>query len=50
MRFSFVGDFLPPVSAHARRARRRPSPMARLCLEALEDRCLLSGGITLTPR
>ena len=50
MRFSFVRDFLTPVSAHARRARRRPpTPKARLGLEALEDRCLLSGGITLTP-
>ena len=50
MRFSFVRDFRTPVSAPARRARRRPpTAKVRLWLEALEDRCLLSGGITLTP-
>jgi hypothetical protein len=50
MRFSFIRDSRAPVSAHARRARRRPpTPRIRLRLEALEDRCLLSGGITLTP-
>jgi hypothetical protein len=46
MRVSFVRDLLTPVSA---RARRRPTPRARLWLEALEDRCLLSSGISLTP-
>ena len=49
MRFSFVRDFLTPVSAHASRVRRRSTPRVRLCPEALEDRCLLSGGISLTP-
>ncbi len=49
MRFSFVRDFLTPVCARARRARRLPTPRARLWLEALEDRCLLSRGISLTP-
>src|SRR6516225_5387287 len=50
MRFSFVRDFLTPVSARTRRARRRrPTPGIRLRVEALEDRCLPSGGITLTP-
>src|SRR6516162_6045401 len=50
MRFSFVRDFLTPVWPGSRRVRRRlPTPRTRLWLEALEDRCLLSGGITLTP-
>jgi len=50
MRFSFVRDFLTPVWPGSRRVRRRlPTPRARLRLEALEDRCLLSGDITLTP-
>lgn len=49
MRFSFFRDFLTPASAQTRRARRRSMPRPRLCLEALEDRCLLSGGIILTP-
>jgi arylsulfate sulfotransferase len=46
MRFSFVRRFLTPASA---RPRRRSSSQTRLRLEALEDRCLLSGDITLTP-
>jgi arylsulfate sulfotransferase len=41
MSFPFVRDFLAPASACARRPRPR--------LEVLEDRCLLSGGIALTP-
>ncbi len=49
MRFSFVRNFLTPVSATAHRGPRRPTPRARLWLEALEDRCLLSGGVSLTP-
>ncbi|HMB03766.1 MAG TPA: aryl-sulfate sulfotransferase [Isosphaeraceae bacterium] len=50
MRCSFACDFLTTVSTHLRSARRRPpTPRARLRLEALEDRYLLSGGITLTP-
>jgi hypothetical protein len=49
MRLFFVRDVLTSVSARAGRARRSPTPRARLALEALEDRCLLSGGITLTP-
>jgi arylsulfate sulfotransferase len=49
MRFSFFRDFLTPASARARRVGRRPTPRARLRLEPLEDRCLLSGGIILTP-
>jgi hypothetical protein len=50
MRFSFVRDFLTPVWPRGRRVRRRPPP-PRTCLwaEALEERCLLSGGISLTP-
>jgi hypothetical protein len=46
MRVSFVRDLLTPVAA---RTRRRPTPRARLGLEALEERCLLSRGISLTP-
>ncbi len=46
MSFPFVRGFLTTVSARARRPR---SSRPRLRLEALEDRCLLSGGITLTP-
>jgi len=49
MRFSFVRDFLSPVSARRCRTRRRPTPRVWPRLEALEDRCLLSGGISLTP-
>jgi arylsulfate sulfotransferase len=50
MGFSFVRDFLTPVWPRGRRVRRRlPTPRTRLRLEALEDRCLLSGGISLTP-
>jgi len=49
MRFSFVRDFLSPVSARRCPTRRRPTPRVRPRLEALEDRCLLSGGISLTP-
>jgi arylsulfate sulfotransferase len=49
MRFSFVRDFLSPVSARRCRTRRRPTPRVRPRLEALEDRCLLSGGISLAP-
>ncbi len=50
MRLSFVRDWLTPGSTPVRRARRRlPTPWARLRLEALEDRCLLSRGISLTP-
>ena len=47
MRFCLVRGFLTPVSARARR--RLPAPRVRLGLESLEDRCLLSGGISLTP-
>ncbi len=50
MRFSFVRHCLKQVSARARRARRQlPTPWARPRLEALEGRCLLSSGISLTP-
>jgi hypothetical protein len=49
MRLSFVRRFLTSFSACVRRARQLPGPVARLCVEALEDRCLLSGGIALTP-
>jgi hypothetical protein len=50
MRFSFMRHFLMPASARSRSTqRRRPNPRVRLGLEALEDRCLLSGGISLTP-
>jgi hypothetical protein len=50
MRLSFVRHFLTPVSARARRARRRLlTPDAHLSLELLEDRYLLSSGVALTP-
>jgi hypothetical protein len=49
MRLPFVRDLLAPVSTRARRARLRPTPRARLSLQLLEDRFLLSSGITLTP-
>lgn len=50
MRFSYLRDVLRPVSASVRHARRqRATPRIRLRLEGLEDRCLLSGGISLTP-
>jgi hypothetical protein len=45
MRWSFVRNLLT-ASTHRGR---RPAPRHRLRLEGLEDRCLLSGGITLTP-
>lgn len=50
MRRSLVRDLLTPVWSPDRRPRRRPAaPRARLRLEALEGRCLLSAGISLTP-
>jgi hypothetical protein len=38
-----------PPAASARGRRLPPTPRTRLALVALEDRCLLSGGISLTP-
>ena len=48
MRWSVARNILTPLLPRARRSRRRlPTPNARLALEALEDRCLLS--VSLAP-
>jgi hypothetical protein len=50
MKWSVVRNILTPLWTRARRSQRRlPGPNARLALEALEHRRLLSGGISLTP-
>ncbi len=50
MKFSSPRDILRSFAARRRCAGRRlPNPRIRLRLEALEERCLLSGGISLTP-